>query len=332
MSPPFVTPPLRAGAILIRHKTKTGDGMDEVIDAGALMPAPVQRGLPLTYSRPDQGWFRRRLIRGVESLSGRGRLERLYHEWDVATRDGHEAPFAAALRVLRLKTELRGAVEAIPREGPLLVLANHPFGIVDGLSIGHLLTQRRGDVKIMTHSLLCQPEAARGLLLPVDFGPGEAARRATAETRRQAVEWLAAGHALIVFPAGSVATAPRPLARHAADGPWHPFAARLAARPGVQTVLVHVAGQNSRLFQIVSHLSYPLRAALILHETARRIGGTVRLTVAAPRKEGAGLDRAGGAGQRDEAVQDLRRRCLAMAGADGPDPEVVFHWPRHIRW
>jgi putative hemolysin len=56
------------------------------------------------------------------------------------------------------------------RNGPLLIIANHPFGVADGLAIGDIATQLRNDVKIMTHSLLCQPPEAAQYLLPVDFG------------------------------------------------------------------------------------------------------------------------------------------------------------------
>ena len=301
--------------------------MEQVVNAGGRMPRRKGRRLPVTYARPEQGLFRRSLITGIEYLSGRAKLERLYAEWDE-TRDPEEPVFSAAIRVLGIRPRVLGvAADAIPREGPLLILANHPFGIVDGLLIGHLVSRVRKDVKIMTHSLLCQPEAARDVLLPVDFGPGEAARRTSAETRRQAADWLDQGHALIVFPAGSVATAPTPLAPHAVDAEWHPFAARLAARPGVQTVLMHVHGQNSRLFQVASHLSYPLRVALILRETARRIGRPVTVTVAPPFE----LGQHGRRG-RGTAAAELRRACWSMARADGADPDRVFVWPKHIRW
>jgi len=209
----------------------------------------------------------------------------------------------------------------IPLSGGLLVLANHPFGIIDGLLIGDLIDRLRGDVKIITHSLLCQPPEARDLLLPIDFGPGEAARRTSVDTRRQAQAWLAAGHAVVIFPAGSVATSVRPWAGPAVDAEWHPFIARLAAQPGVVTLPIFVHGQNSRLFQIASHVSYPLRIALIFRETKALIGARVRVSVGAA----VTLPK----GDRRAAAQALRAACCRVGGQDAA---AVFVWPRWIRW
>jgi len=276
--------------------------------------------LPFTYVRPEQGWGRRTLIGLVERLSGRSALERMYRAW-VAGHDPGETILAAGLRLLRVEAEVAAAdLARLPREGGLLVVANHPFGILDGLLVGHLVDSLRGDVKILTHSLLCQPPEARAVLLPVDFGAGPEARRVSAETRARAQAWLVAGHAVVVFPGGSVATSVRPWAGPAVDVAWHPFVARLAALPGVTTLPVFVHGQNSRLFQIVSHFSYPLRVALIFRETRARAGQRVRLSVGAPVRP---------RGERAAVVQGLRRACYALGGQDGA---AVFVWPRWIRW
>ncbi|PZR00031.1 MAG: acyltransferase [Cereibacter sphaeroides] len=292
---------------------------------------PPRRGrvLDLSYARPEQSWFRRTLIRLVERASGKSKLERIYANWLAQPRDPQEPIFSAAIRMLHITpVVVAGSLTGIPRSGPVLVLANHPFGIIDGLLVGHLVALVRPDMKLMVHSLLCQPEEARDVVLPVDFGETEAARRTSLETRRQAAEWLDAGHVLIVFPAGSASTADKPLAEHATDAAWHPFAVRLAARKGVRTVMMFVHGQNSRLFQIASHLSYPLRVALILRETAKRVGTRVRVAVGPALTVAdlpVGQDRAG-------TAQAFREMCYGLAGADGPDPAQVFVWPRYIRW
>jgi putative hemolysin len=130
-----------------------------------------------------------------------------------------------------------------------------------------------------------------------------------------------------VFPAGGVATANKPLTGRAVDAPWHPFIGRLATIPGVTTLPVHFAGQNSRLFQIASHTSYPLRVALIFHETRRRIGRTVDLRIGAP-VAGADLAKL----HRDQVAADLRRRCMALAAPQLTDPDETYVWPRHIKW
>lgn len=290
-------------------------------DGSGLAVADPQPELVFTYSRPSQSVARRSLIRAVEWLSGRARLERLYRGW-VARRDPGETIFAAGLRLLDVVAEVgAGDLARIPRAGGLLVLCNHPFGIIDGLLIGDLIGRLRGDVKIMTHSLLCQPPEAQDLLLPVDFGPGPEARQTSLMTRRRAQDWLAAGHAVVIFPAGSVSTSVRPWSGPAVDAEWHPFITRLAGLPGVATLPVFVHGQNSRLFQIASHYSYPLRVALIFRETRAWAGRRVRVSVGDPVTVPAGA--------RAAVAAALRRACHGLGGrADA----AVFVWPRWIRW
>lgn len=290
---------------------------------------PVPPAVTFTYSHPGQSVLRRALIQAVEALSGRPRLQRLYLDWAAHGRLPGESVFDAALRLLAVRPRLEGRqhLAALPQEGGLLLVANHPFGIVDGLAMGHLGMQLRGNVRILTNSLLCRVPEVDPHLLPVDFSGTPQAQRLTAETRRRAADLLAAGKVVAIFPGGGVATANRPLLGRAVDSPWHPFVGRLATLPGVTVLPVHFQGQNSRLFQMASHTSYPLRVALIFHETRRRIGRPLTLTLGAPlasdtlRK----LD-------RGAVAEVLRRHTMALAGPGAADPDEVFTWPAHIRW
>ncbi|MFN0115132.1 MAG: lysophospholipid acyltransferase family protein [Paracoccaceae bacterium] len=288
-------------------------------------PAPPAGGeVEFSYAHGGQTLFRRGLIRAVERLSGQPMLKGLYEDW-AAGNSGGENPFDTAMRLLRLRPALAGTpLEDVPRRGGLLIVANHPFGIVDGLTLGWLGTRLRGDAKILTHALLCRVPELKPYLLPVDFSPTPEARKLSGATRRRAAELLAQGRVVVIFPAGSVATANRPLGGAAADLGWHPFVGRLATMPGVTTLPVFVAGQNSRLFQIASHLSYPMRLALIFHETRRRMNGPVSLTLGRPLS---GADFAGIA--KDRIAADLRTRTLHLGGAD---PAEAFRWPGYIRW
>lgn len=283
-----------------------------------------------TYADPSQSRFRRSLIRAVELATGQPKLRRLYLDWAWSDWVPGVPVFSAALRQLRIEPRIaRGAehLGAVPADGGLLLVANHPFGVVDGLTIGHLAMKLRGNVRILTNSLLCRVPEVDPHLLPVDFSGTPEARRLTAETRRKAAALLQAGKVVAVFPAGGVATANRPLTGRAVDAPWHPFVGRLAMIPGVTTLPVHFTGQNSRLFQIASHTSYPLRVALIFHETRRRMGKPLELTVGAP-ITAEDLCRL----PRDEVAQTLRRRTMALASPALDDPDEHYVWPRHIRW
>jgi putative hemolysin len=282
-----------------------------------------------TYSHAGQSRFRRRVIRSVEWLSGREKLRKLYVDWARNGRRDDESVFDAAMRLLEIKPKLTGAanLDRLPAEGGLLIVANHPFGILDGLAVGQLAMQLRGNAQILTNSLLCQVPEIAPHLLPVDFSGTPEARRLTSVTRRKACDLLAAGKVVVMFPAGGVSTANSPVRGKALDAEWHPFLGRLATLPGVTVLPVHFSGQNSRLFQIASHVSYPLRVALIFHETRRRMKRKLNLTIGAPvsSEELAALP-------RTEIAPMLRRRTMLLAGPKAPPPDEVFVWPTHVKW
>lgn len=292
--------------------------------------APISPEVGFTYSHSGQSLFRRSLIRAVEMMTGQPRLRRLYVDWVICDKRPGEPVFDAALRKLGIAPRiLSGAqnLDRVPQTGGLLLVANHPFGVVDGLALGHLAMRLRGNVRILTNSLLCRVPEIDPHLLPVDFSGTPEARRLTGETRRRAADLLAQGKVVAIFPAGGVATANQPLQGRAVDPPWHPFVARLATMPGVTTLPVHFAGQNSRLFQIASHTSYPMRVALIFHETRRRMQRPLDFAIGAPilAEDLRGLS-------RDAIASHLRRRTMQTALHPLSDPEEHYVWPAHIRW
>jgi len=313
------------------HKVRSEIKADEMTEAIQYLPAEssAEASPPrFTYSRPEQGWLNRTLIRAIERISGQPHLETLYRRW-AATAPADENFFTAAIRLLGIEADLRaGSWAAVPEKGPVLFVANHPFGVVDGLLMGHLCSQVRPDVKIITHSLLCQAPEARSYLLPVDFGGTPKAAQTSALTRRHSVEWLREGHAVVIFPAGSVSTAQHPLRGAALDAPWHPFTAKLATQPGVTVVPVCFHGQNSRLFQLASHIHYALRIALLFRETRRRSSTRIGVSIGDPVAAAA----LAALGSREEIVAELRRRTLSLKGPQAPHPAEVFIWPSHIKF
>ncbi|MFT6775941.1 MAG: putative hemolysin [Paracoccaceae bacterium] len=256
----------------------------------------------ITYSAGVRTRLGRMLIRGLENLSGRRRL--------ITLAAGYEAEVAAGAdfwdviaRRYRVGLNLPGpGLANIPATGPALVIANHPFGILDGLMMGRILSATRPGFHIIANQVFNRsPEVTRAVL-PISFEGGREARALNVATRRAALDHLAAGGVVGIFPGGTVSTALRPFSR-AMDPPWKTFTARLALKSGAPVVPVYFDGANSRRFQVASHVHYTLRLALLIHEFRLRVGGEVTAIIGAP--------------IAPEAV-----------AARGTDPQALMHWLR----
>ena len=235
----------------------------------------------VSYANPEDPVLRRYLIGAIEYLSGQPRLQRLYdnhHRFG----DPAESFWDAAVRCLRLTLDgdLR-ALAAVPRSEPLLVIANHPFGVVDGLVISHLIGRVRPDFKLLAHEAINRAPEVRGHLLPIAFDETRRARLNNVESCRLALRHLRDGGALIIFPAGEVSTAAR-IFDCATDAPWKPFTSKLITSAEATVLPVFFEGQNSWLFHASSKVCPVLREALLMNEVTRRIGAEIRLHIGQP--------------------------------------------------
>lgn len=240
------------------------------------------REMPVvSYANPNDPLLRRAAISLIEKLTGQIQVSRLYHDYRLS---GDKArPFwAEALRRLEVTVDCDAARLAdVPRRGPLVVIANHPFGVIDGLVLCHLIAGVRADFKLVAHEVMNRAPEIRGDLLPVSFTGTREARRNNVETCRRAIDYVRSGGALIIFPAGGVSTARRVFGE-ATDLPWQPLAAKLVTAARATVLPVFFEGQNSWLFHAASRVSQSAREALLIKEAARRIGSTVRLHIGEP--------------------------------------------------
>ncbi len=235
----------------------------------------------ISYSFSARSKAAKTFIRSIENVTGRPRLLRMA--------DGYEREVAAGRNFWEVMQEryrisldfVGGGLENIPREGPLVVVANHPYGILDGLAMGRILQIARGDFKIIAHNVFKRARDLDDIILPIDFSETKEAQRLNIQTRKQALSYLAGGGAVAIFPGGTVSTAARPFERPL-DPPWKPFTARMIAKSDAVVVPVYFEGANSRWFQLASHLHYTLRVALLINEFDSRVGEPLRVTIGKP--------------------------------------------------
>jgi putative hemolysin len=231
-----------------------------------------------SYASDELSRLGRGVVRLIEFASGQPRIRRLYEDYAKLARP-HELFWQDAVDALELDICLdRHPADVVPRTGPLVVVANHPFGVVDGILLCWIVAQARSDFQVMTHRVLHQAPEIRARVLPVDFSGTEAATRNNLRSRQQARELLAGGGALLVFPGGGVATAPRAFARPV-ERPWGTLTAKLALAAGADLLPVYFQGSNSRLFHIASNIHQTLRYALLFHEVRNKIGRRIDINL-----------------------------------------------------
>ncbi len=234
-----------------------------------------------SYAAPDDSLMRRRCIQLIEVLTGRTHLEKLYQDYRALPEP--RPPFFSS-SVIRLGLRLnyrQDRLDAIPKSGPLVVVANHPFGVLDGIVLCDLISRVRPDFRILANAVLWRAEELREHVLPVDFAETRDALKTTLRSRHEARKHLTNGGVLLVFPAGMVATSERLLSNHlkAYDRRWGSFTAQLITRTKSPVLPVFFEGQNSALFQVASHIHEALRLSLLFHEVRRRMGQQINLAI-----------------------------------------------------
>ncbi len=277
--------------------------------AKAPLPPDKPKTIRFSYSTAEHSPVQRAVIQTIEKMGGQRKLQKLYFQHQKSVGEG-ENFFDAAVRLLKLNVKFDEAELAkTPATGPVLFIANHPYGVLDGITLTWLATKVRPDTKVLANDVLCQAPGAMANLLPVAFAPTRAARETNVNSRHQAHAWLREGHAVGIFPGGGVATSEKPLQGQAVDLPWAPFTAKLLSMSKATIVPVFFTGQNSRLFQLASHLSLTLRLSLVFRETTRRIGTNVNVRIGQP----VPFSDVAHVTDRNELVMELRRRTYSLA-------------------
>ncbi|MEO0378813.1 MAG: lysophospholipid acyltransferase family protein [Pseudomonadota bacterium] len=235
----------------------------------------------ISYSHSAETKGGRALIRLMENTTGRIKL--------IKRAEGYEDEVAAgrdfwAVMVERYGLSLDivgGSLDNIPRDKPLILIANHPYGILDGLMMGHILSMVRGDFRIMANSVFKKAEELNRVLLPISFDDDREAMAMNIATRKEALRYLADRGAIGIFPGGTVSTGAKPFSKPMDPG-WRSFTARMVAKSDATVVPLYFDGHTSRLFQIASHMHNTLRLGLLIKEFKKRVDTPVKVVIGKP--------------------------------------------------
>jgi putative hemolysin len=235
----------------------------------------------ISYSFSAQTRSGRTMIRVMENATGRLAL--------IKRAQGYETEVAAGRDFWEVMKErygltldvVGGSLDNIPKTGPLIMIANHPYGILDGLMMGYILSQTRGDFRILANSVFNKAADLNRIILPISFDATKDARKLNLQTRKTALDYLGEGGAMGIFPGGTVSTAERPFGKPMDPG-WRGFTARMVAKSEATVVPVFFDGHTSRLFQIASHLHVTLRMGFLIREFKKRVDTPVRVVVGKP--------------------------------------------------
>lgn len=226
--------------------------------------------------------LKRLLIRVVEVAASRSRKLRRAHAF-VASHLVPAAFWADLPAAAGIEVTLDGApLGTVPRTGPLVVVANHPFGVLDGMILGSVLARVREDFLLLTNARLPPVPQVAHQWLAIDLEETSRSRQRRAGSMLRALRHLKVGGCVIIFPAGIVATTPALLARRAVELPWAPGLGLLLKSSPATVLPVFFHGQNSFLFQAASHVSGHLRAGLLVREALAGLDRPMHLTVGEP--------------------------------------------------
>ena len=267
---------------------------------------------PLTLARVPQParWL-------VNSLSRLPVLCRWYDEW--LSGDGGDANdflnYTLDKTGVNFDVVNEAVLSALPntdsaKKEPLIIVANHPLGGLEGMLLSRLLLQYRKDLKVLTNEMLLSFKEFNDLFIGVDvLNPNKQAQNA--KGMRQVAKHLSTGGALLVFPSGTVARMTRNNWA-VTEAPWQDIVGRLALKYKATCLPIYISGKNSRLFYLSGLVHPRLRTLLLPRAMISKKGEVVRAIVGKP------LALAAEDLTPEAATDYLRLQCELLAETDAP--------------
>ena len=229
-----------------------------------------------TFATSEVNFIGQLFIKITELFTGKLKLKKLYDEYISENRPPE---FFWDDAVDKLKFNLITYFQDgsyIPATGKLIVIANHAFGVADGLSICSMISKVRQDYKMVTHKVLRQADAVKDKILPIDFNGNKDALLTNINTLKEAESVLQNEGVLILFPSGRIATKHnlKKLTK-ADDGEWKQWVSKLILKTKSPVLPIYFDGQNSQLYHIANKIGQTFRYSLCMYELKRKIGDEI---------------------------------------------------------
>ena len=237
-----------------------------------------KNNIAFTFASSEVNLLSQQFIKVIELLTGKIKLKKLYDQY-LLENNPPEQFWNDAIRKLKLNlntTYKDGSF--IPKKGRLIIVANHAFGVVDGVALCSLVSNIRQDYKIITHKVLRQADAVKEKIIPIDFSLNRKAVLANIDARKQAEHVLLNDGVIVIFPSGQIATKENlKLTTKAHDGEWKQFVSKLIVKTKSPVLPSYFEGQNSQLYHIANKMGQTFRYSLLMFELTRKIGDTINL-------------------------------------------------------
>ena len=227
--------------------------------------APYDRK-KLSYANTFTNPVQRNAIKTLELLTGKLLLLRKVRQFEKMGIPVGQPFWKQALDILGINLLTKQSeITKIPKKGSLVITANHPHGLVDGMVLAELIGQVRTDYKILTRSLLTGVKQIDQFMIPVPFDHEENALKKSLDMRKNAMDHLEKGGVIVIFPSGKVASS-ESMFGNVVEGDWNPFTAKLIQKSGANVLPIFFPGSNSRIYQIANQISATLRQGLLIYE------------------------------------------------------------------
>jgi putative hemolysin len=242
------------------------------------------------------------------------RLDRLDRLWEDVPGADDRLIAGHPLTLLNVRPQVSERdLALIPKHGPVVAVANHPFGLIEGAILPSLFLSVRPDVKVMANHLLAAMPETNRLCIYVDPYPGEQAARSNRKGLRDAIAWLKQGGLLTVFPAGEVSQL-NLKERSITDPEWNQHIARLIRITGATVLPVYLLGGNSAWFHLLGCLHPRVRTALLPHEFFNKHNRDIEVRIGSP------ITPAKIRAHQDDValIRYLRRRTYLLENREAP--------------